>query len=55
MLGSIKTIKMLGLQSIVEKHILGLRQEELDKAQRVRWIMVIYNASGTSSKPSSPL
>lgn len=55
MLGFIKTIKMLGLQRIVEKYILGLRQEELDKAKRVRWIMAIYNASGMSSSTSLPL
>nr|CAE76208.1 related to multidrug resistance protein [Neurospora crassa] len=55
MLGSIKTIKMLGLQSIVEKHILGLRQEELDKAKRVRWIMAIYNASANALGMFAPV
>lgn len=45
-LSSAKTVKMLGLQGAVEKQILELRQEETDKAARVRWIRVVYNASG---------
>lgn len=49
MLSSAKTIKMLGLQGVVEKYILGLREKELNKAKHVRWIMSIYNASGLSS------
>lgn len=45
-LSSAKTIKMLGMQEAVEQQLLDLRQEEMDKAARVRWIRVVYNASG---------
>lgn len=55
MLSSVKTIKMQGLQGIVEKYILGLREEELDKAKRVRLIMAVYNASGMFYCLSSPI
>lgn len=49
-LSSAKTVKMLGMQQAVEKQILELRKDETDKAARVRWIMVIYNASGQLRK-----
>jgi hypothetical protein len=45
-LGSMRDVKMLGMQGAAEEHILRLRHEEMDKARRVRWMMVIYNASG---------
>jgi hypothetical protein len=48
MLSSIKVIKMLGLQHCIAKRTLHLREEELETASRVRWIMVYYNASGSS-------
>ncbi|KAG7285995.1 hypothetical protein NEMBOFW57_008291 [Staphylotrichum longicolle] len=46
MLGSMKVIKMLGLQHCMVNSTLRLRKEELDTASKVRWIMVYYNASG---------
>jgi len=49
MLGNVKNIKMLGLQSLVEERILKLRQEELTMASRVRWTNVMYSASGTQA------
>jgi ABC-type multidrug transport system fused ATPase/permease subunit len=45
-LGSMRDVKMLGMQGAAEEHILRLRHEEMDKARRVRWMMVVYNASG---------
>ncbi|KAK3951770.1 P-loop containing nucleoside triphosphate hydrolase protein [Pseudoneurospora amorphoporcata] len=55
MLGSVKTIKMLGLQGVVEKHILGLREEELNKEKRVRWIMSMHNASANALGMFAPV
>lgn len=49
-LGSIKTIKMTGLQDAVENHIQETRKSEMDAARSVRWIMFIYGVSGKSSK-----
>ncbi len=46
MLGDIKSIKMLGLQSVIRDRILSLRQYELSRALSVRWLMFWYNASG---------
>lgn len=54
-LGSIKTIKIQGLQDVVEKYILGLREEELNKAKRVRWIMAVYNASANALGMFAPV
>ncbi|KAK3388850.1 ABC transporter type 1, transmembrane domain-containing protein [Sordaria brevicollis] len=54
-LGSVKTIKMTGLQGVVEKYILGLREEELDKANRVRWITAVYNASANTLGMFTPV
>ncbi len=48
MLGSMKLIKMLGLQNCVANLTRRLREEELKTASRVRWVMVYYNASGLS-------
>lgn len=45
-LSSMKVIKMLGLQNSMASFIRRLREEELNTASRVRWIMVYYNASG---------
>lgn len=46
MLGSIKNIKMLGLQRSVMDHVEDLRNQEIVAAAGVRWLSVAYNASG---------
>ncbi|KAK1782720.1 hypothetical protein QBC45DRAFT_389276 [Copromyces sp. CBS 386.78] len=46
---------MLGLQGVVEKHILGLREEELNKGKRVRWIMSMHNASANALGMFAPV
>jgi len=43
-----KTVKLLGLQRNLSRRIQELRKEELWAASRLRWVMVYYNASGTS-------
>jgi ABC-type multidrug transport system fused ATPase/permease subunit len=48
-LGSMRDVKMLGMQDAAEENILRLRREEMDRARRVRWMMVVYNASGELS------
>jgi hypothetical protein len=48
MLSSMKTIKMLGFQDHLVHLIQKLRREELLAASKLRWIMVYYNASGSS-------
>ena len=49
MLGAIKTVKMLGMQRNMHRHIETLRANELSAASRLRWVMVYYNASGMYS------
>lgn len=46
MLGSIKNIKMLGLQQSIVNHVEDLRNQEMHAAAGVRWLSVAYNASG---------
>lgn len=46
MLGSVKSLKMLGVTTYTESLIQSLRLKELDMAKQVRWMMVAYNASG---------
>jgi ATP-binding cassette, subfamily C (CFTR/MRP), member 1 len=46
MLSSMKAIKSLGLSEVVAEHIQQLRLTEIQNANKVRWVMVIYNASG---------
>lgn len=46
MLGSIKNIKMLGLQQSIVNHVQDLRNQEMHAAAGVRWLSVAYNASG---------
>lgn len=55
MLGAIKTVKMLGMQSSLYKRIESLRAHELLIASRLRWVMVYYNASGMSTASGFPL
>ena len=45
-LGSMKSVKMLGISEGIASQIQDLRQEELDMAKKVRWMMFAYNASG---------
>ena len=45
-LSSIKGMKMLGFATETESLIQGLRARELDMGNKVRWMMVAYNASG---------
>ncbi|KAM7206614.1 P-loop containing nucleoside triphosphate hydrolase protein [Rhypophila sp. PSN 637] len=54
-LSSAKTVKMLGMQDAVQQQILELRQDELDKAARVRWIRVVYNASANALGMFAPV
>jgi len=54
-LGGIKNSKMLGMQGEVQDYILNLRHQELKMAERVRWMMAIYNASGTPCSTASRL
>jgi hypothetical protein len=49
MLGSMKSLKMLGVTTYTEYLVQNLRLEELNMAKNVRWMMVAYNASGMSS------
>jgi len=46
MIGSMKVVKMLGLQRYLASRTQKLRAEELEVASKVRWMMVYYNASG---------
>lgn len=45
-LGAIKSVKILGVQTAVEDVILQLRESELLAAKGVRWVNVLYNSSG---------
>jgi hypothetical protein len=54
MLGSMKIVKMLGLQHFIASRTQQLREKELSTASNVRWMMVYYNASG-SFLPLAPL
>lgn len=49
MLGSMKSLKMLGITPYTETLVQDLRVTELSNAMKVRWMMVAYNASGMSS------
>lgn len=49
MLSSVKGMKMLGFSEETEDLIRQLRHQEMQMARKVRWMMVIYNASGQSS------
>ncbi len=46
MIGSIKNIKMLGMQETVASRILDLREKELEAARSANWLTVVYSASG---------
>lgn len=50
MLGSVKSMKMLGIASIIGSRIQSLRIAEIETSKKLRWIMVAYGASGESLK-----
>ncbi|CZS88754.1 related to multidrug resistance protein [Rhynchosporium graminicola] len=54
MLGSMKVIKMLGFQHSLTRCIGDLRNQELRAAAKLRWVMVLYNASANALGIFSP-
>jgi hypothetical protein len=46
MLGSAKSMKMLGMAEAMTSTIKALRDHEIEMSKKLRWIMVAYNASG---------
>ncbi|GKZ39898.1 hypothetical protein AbraIFM66950_001555, partial [Aspergillus brasiliensis] len=44
-LGGIKSLKMMGMEDAVQSRILKSRANELRMSERLRWILVAYNAS----------
>lgn len=46
MLGSAKSMKMLGMTEAMTLEIQALRDHEIEMSQKLRWITVAYNASG---------
>jgi hypothetical protein len=48
MLSSVKSMKMLGLAETMNEKITELRENEIKMANKLRWLMVAYNASGKS-------
>ncbi|KAI2473576.1 ABC transporter [Annulohypoxylon bovei var. microspora] len=54
-ISTIKGIKMLGLQGAMSARIEELRRNELDKASRVRWMMIAYNASANANGMFAPV
>ncbi|EXF83542.1 hypothetical protein CFIO01_00684 [Colletotrichum fioriniae PJ7] len=55
MLGSVKSLKMLGIVDHTESLILSLRLRELEMAKKVRWMMVAYNASANALGIFAPI
>jgi len=47
-LGSMKSVKMVGISEAVLICLQEMRSHEFYKANSVRWMMVAYNASGKS-------
>ncbi|CAK7229469.1 hypothetical protein SCUCBS95973_007233 [Sporothrix curviconia] len=54
-LGAIKSVKMLGIQTAAEDLILHLRERELNAAKDVRWLNVLYNSSANALGLFSPV
>ncbi|KAI0147916.1 ABC transporter [Hypoxylon sp. NC0597] len=54
-ISAIKSIKMLGLQRAISARIQELRENELRKASKVRWMMVAYNASANANGMFAPV
>ncbi|TEA20925.1 ABC transporter atnG [Colletotrichum sidae] len=55
MISSMKSLKMQGIISYTESLVQTLRLEELGMAQKVRWMMVAYNASANALGIFSPI
>ncbi|KAF3012251.1 hypothetical protein E8E14_011229 [Neopestalotiopsis sp. 37M] len=55
MLGSMKSLKMIGVTTYTQSVIHALRLRELDMAKKVRWMMVAYNASANALGIFSPI
>ncbi|PWY72678.1 ATP-binding cassette transporter [Aspergillus eucalypticola CBS 122712] len=47
-LGGIKSLKMMGMVDVTQCRIWQLREKELRLSERLRWILVAYNASANS-------
>ncbi|RDK38396.1 hypothetical protein M752DRAFT_286421 [Aspergillus phoenicis ATCC 13157] len=47
-LGGIKSLKMMGMEDAGQSRISQLREKELHLSERLRWILVVYNASANS-------
>ncbi|RAH54149.1 ATP-binding cassette transporter [Aspergillus piperis CBS 112811] len=47
-LGGIKSLKMMGMVDATQSRISHLREKELRLSERLRWILVAYNASANS-------
>lgn len=45
-LGSMKSVKAMGLSGFLGDYVTGLRQKEIERSKHVRWMNVAYNASG---------
>lgn len=45
-LGSMKSVKALGVSGAMMDYVEKLRQDEINSSKRVRWMNAIYNASG---------
>jgi hypothetical protein len=45
-LGSMRSIKAMGLSEAISKRVTGLRDKEIETSKHVRWMQVAYNASG---------
>ncbi|OTB06021.1 hypothetical protein M426DRAFT_319383 [Hypoxylon sp. CI-4A] len=54
-ISAIKNVKMLGLQAAMSTRIQELRQDELHRASKVRWMMVAYNASANALGMFAPV
>jgi hypothetical protein len=50
MLSAAKSMKMLGMVGAMTSKIEELREQELEMYKKLRWVMVIYNASGESAR-----
>ncbi|PWY88085.1 putative ATP-binding cassette transporter [Aspergillus sclerotioniger CBS 115572] len=47
-LGGIKSLKMMGMEDAIESRVTQLRDSELRMSERLRWILVAYNASANA-------
>ncbi|PMD48812.1 putative ATP-binding cassette transporter [Hyaloscypha variabilis F] len=48
MLASAKSIKMLGISKVIQTKVQSLRVHEMAMSKRLRWMMVVYNASANA-------